>query len=165
MKQCPWWPFIPLTNYVSLLLHCDTGIGNLIFELLRDIINEHIEIYIPGEELIRLAIPALKGIIARTAKQFNEWDGGPNGNTWKTLKRTVAAHHKRQRLIVVSKQDTQDGIYHSNFILLNNLQKIWDGIVDMLRKARPTLAVQHTKLKEMQQEKVKERQSIETNVF
>ena len=52
IKQWPWWPFIPLTNYVSPLLHCEIGIGNVIFELLRDIINEHIEIYAPGEESI-----------------------------------------------------------------------------------------------------------------
>ncbi len=52
IKQRPWWPFIPLTNYVSPLLHYEIGIGNVIFELLRDIINEHIEIYAPGEESI-----------------------------------------------------------------------------------------------------------------
>ncbi len=56
IKQQPWWLFIPLTNYVSLLLHCDIGIGNVFFELLRDIIIEHIEIYAPGEELIRMAV-------------------------------------------------------------------------------------------------------------
>ena len=81
VKQQPWWPFIPLTNYVSLLLHCDTGIGNLIFELLRDIINEHIEIYTPGEESIQLAVPELKQIITITAKQRDEWDDSPNGIT------------------------------------------------------------------------------------
>ena len=58
IKQRPWWPFIHLTNYVSPLLHCEIGIGNVIFELLRDIINEHIEIYAPGEESIRMAVPA-----------------------------------------------------------------------------------------------------------
>ncbi len=52
IKQRPWWPFIPLTNYVSLLLHCEIGIGNVIFKLLQDIINEHIEIYAPGKESI-----------------------------------------------------------------------------------------------------------------
>ncbi len=52
VKQRPWWPFIPLTNYVSPLLHCKIGIVNAIFELLRDIINEHVEIYVPGEEWI-----------------------------------------------------------------------------------------------------------------
>jgi len=40
IKQRPWWPFIPLTNYVSPLLHCEIGIRNVIFELLQDIINE-----------------------------------------------------------------------------------------------------------------------------
>jgi hypothetical protein len=68
-------------------------------------------------------------------------------------------------LIVVSKEDTQEGTCHSNLILLNNLQKIWDGIVDKLRKARCTLADQQTKLKEMRRAKVKGQQSIETKVF
>ncbi len=49
-KQRPWWPFIPLTNYVSPLLHYEIGIGNVIFELFWDVINQHIEIYAPGEE-------------------------------------------------------------------------------------------------------------------
>ena len=52
IKQRPWWPFILLTNYVSPLLHCEIGIRNVIFKLLWDIINEHTEIYAPGEESI-----------------------------------------------------------------------------------------------------------------
>jgi len=39
-----------LTNYVSPLLYCEIGVGSVIFELLQDIIDEHIEIYAPGEE-------------------------------------------------------------------------------------------------------------------
>jgi hypothetical protein len=57
VKKRPWWPFIPLTHYVSPLLHCEIGVGNDIFQLLRDIINEYIEAYAPGEESIRLSIP------------------------------------------------------------------------------------------------------------
>jgi hypothetical protein len=52
LKQRPWWPFIPLTNYVSPLLHCEIGLGNNIFDLFWDIINEHIEIHSLGEESI-----------------------------------------------------------------------------------------------------------------
>jgi len=52
IKEKPWWPFIPLENYVSPLLHCEIGIGNLLFKLLRDIINKHIEKYAPGEQTI-----------------------------------------------------------------------------------------------------------------
>ncbi len=59
IKQRPWWPFIPLTNYVTPLLHCEIGIGNDIFGVLRDIINEHVEKYSPGEEAIGLAIQKL----------------------------------------------------------------------------------------------------------
>jgi hypothetical protein len=105
-------------------LHCEIGIGNAIFELLRDIVNEHIEKYLPGEELIRLSIPALKGIIASTAKQGDKWDDLPDGNTWMTLKHAVAAHHKCQRLIVASEEDNDDGTYHSNMLHFNNLKMI-----------------------------------------
>jgi hypothetical protein len=69
-----------------------------------------------------LAISALKEIIASTAKQCNKWDDSPNRNARKTLKRAVAAHHKRRRLIVASKDDKQDGTYHSNMIHSNNLK-------------------------------------------
>ena len=51
-EQRPWWSFIPLTNYVSPLLHCEIGIGNDLFGMLCDITNEHIETYSPGEEAI-----------------------------------------------------------------------------------------------------------------
>ena len=27
VKQRPWWTFIPLTNYVSPLLHCEIGVA------------------------------------------------------------------------------------------------------------------------------------------
>ena len=60
--QRPWWSFIPLTHYVSPLLHCAIGIGNVIFELLRDIINRFIEKYAPGDESIRASVPVLKQI-------------------------------------------------------------------------------------------------------
>jgi hypothetical protein len=32
VKKRPWWPFIPLTNYATPLLHCEFGVGNVIFE-------------------------------------------------------------------------------------------------------------------------------------
>jgi hypothetical protein len=66
---------------VSPLLHCEIGIGNVIFELLRDIIYEHIEIYAPGEDSIRMAVPAIKQIIAVTAKQRDVWDESDEGST------------------------------------------------------------------------------------
>ncbi len=67
-----------------------------------------------------------------------------------TLKRAVAAHHKRQWLIVASEKNNDDGTYHSNMLQFNNLKKIRDGFVDKLKKARRTLADQQTKSREMQ---------------
>jgi hypothetical protein len=59
VKKTPWWPFIELTQYVSPLLHCEIGIGNDIFQLLREVINEFIEQYAPREESIRTLIPTI----------------------------------------------------------------------------------------------------------
>ncbi len=144
VKKRPWWPFIPLTNYTTPLLHCETGVGNVIFELLHDIINKYIGRYAPGEELIRLAVPALKGIIAETAKQRDEWDDLPDRNIWKTLRRTVTTHQKRWGLIVTSQEESNDRevTYRSNVIQLNNLQAFCDAIVNKLKKAWRTLAEQ-----------------------
>ncbi len=110
------------------LLHCEIGIGNNLLELLKDIINEHLEIYAPGEESIRLAVPALKQIIANTAKQRDAWDESDEGDTWKTLKLAVATHQKRQQsivdfiedneLIVDSIEDKGEATYTSNMIKL-----------------------------------------------
>jgi hypothetical protein len=176
IKQRPWWPFIPLTNYVSPLLHCEIGIGNVIFELLRDIINEHIEIYAPGEESIRMAVPAIKQIIAVTAKQRDVWDESDEGETWKTLKRAVATQQKRRRLIVDCIEDDRlivdsiedeqrEATYTSNMIKLTALQNFRDNMANKLKKARRTLTDHQAKLKEMRKAKVRGQQSIETKVF
>jgi hypothetical protein len=119
------------------LLHCEIGVGNVIFELLRHIINKYIERYAPGEELIRLAVPALKGIVSETAKQHDEWDDSSDGNIWKTLRRAVTTHQKRLRLTVASQEESNERevTYHSNVIQSNNLQAFCDAIVNKLKKA------------------------------
>ena len=45
VKKKPWWPFIPLLNYLIPLLHCLIGIGNQLLDKLWAIINEHIAEY------------------------------------------------------------------------------------------------------------------------
>jgi hypothetical protein len=66
IKQQPWWPFIPVSNYMVPLLHCEIVIGNQLLDKLRDIINEHTEQYGPTEELTGSSIPVLKNIISHT---------------------------------------------------------------------------------------------------
>jgi hypothetical protein len=73
-KKKPWWNFIPLTNYMSPLLHCEIGIGNMLLELFREAINEHIEHYAPGKKSIRVSIPVLQEVIS---KHYNKT--GPVG--------------------------------------------------------------------------------------
>jgi hypothetical protein len=77
------------------------------------------------------------------------WDESDEGTTWKTLKRAVATHQKRQRLIVASKEDKQEVTYTSNMIELSPLQNFQDGMVNKLKKASRTLADHQAKLKEM----------------
>jgi hypothetical protein len=135
--------------------------------LLRDIINKYIERYTPGEELIRLAVLALRGIITETAKQHDEWDNLPDGNIWKTLLHAVNTHQKRWQLIVASEEESDERkvTYCSNVIQLNNLQAVRNTIVNKLNKAQCTLAEQQTKLNKMRKGKVRRQSSIETKVF
>ena len=59
-KKKPWWPFIPLSNYMIPLLHCEIGIGNQLLDKLWAIINKLIACYSLGEEGIRASIPVIK---------------------------------------------------------------------------------------------------------
>ena len=102
VKKTLWWPFIELTQYVSPLLHCEIGIGNNIFQMLREVIKEYIEQYAPGEKSFRTSIPTLQQIIADTAQQLNEWDDSPEGLALKAMKRAVATHNKPWWLAVAS---------------------------------------------------------------
>ena len=69
-------------------------------------------------------------------------------------------------MIVVSKDDEQQAVsYNSNMIKLGQLQKVRDGIVKKLEKARSKLTDQQTKLMEMRKSKVGQQDSIETKVF
>jgi hypothetical protein len=43
MKKKPWWPFIPVSHFMVPLLHCEIGICNQLLDMLRDIINKHLE--------------------------------------------------------------------------------------------------------------------------
>jgi hypothetical protein len=79
VKHKPWWPFIPLGNYVVPLLHCLIGIGNQLLEKLQAIIHEHIALFSPGKEAIRASIPVLQNIIANMAKERDEWDDSAEG--------------------------------------------------------------------------------------
>ena len=97
------------------------------------------------------------------------WDKSDEGDTWKTLKRTVATHQKRrrlivdfienERLIVDSIEDEREATYTSNMIKLTPLQNFRDNMVNKLKKARRTLTDHQAKLKEMRQAKVRGQQN------
>ena len=133
--------------------------------MLREVINEYIEQYAPGEKSFRTSIPTLQQIIADTAQQLNEWDDSPEGLALKAMKHAVATHNKRRRLVVASQDDGQDDSYQSNMIRLNELQRSRDAIANKLKKAHLALANQQSKLNEMQKGKVRQQLSIETKVF
>ncbi len=96
-KQEQWWPFIPVTHHMVPLLHCEIGIGNQLLDMLRDIINEHIENMTPTEQRIRDSIPTLKSIISNTVANRDLWDRSNNGKLRKALKRTVLAAAAKER--------------------------------------------------------------------
>jgi hypothetical protein len=172
IKQRPWWPFIPLTKYVTPLLHCEIGIGNDLFTMLRNIINEHIETYAPGEEAIRRAIPALKQVIKETTAMRDSWDSSDDGKQLKTLTRTVAAYKRQWEETSISageKTNVEDERERTHILDRSKLKALQDfrkrTFADKLQKARQTLADQQSKLKEMRRAKVRRQHSIETQLF
>jgi hypothetical protein len=168
VKQQPWWPFIPISNYMTPLLHCEIGIGNQLLEKLRDIINEYIESYAPGEESIRSSVPVLKKIILDTAKQRDEWDESVDGKNRKALMRTVAIYCKHREVMVASGEmlnNEEESTHKTNESTLKELKLFRNQMVHKLDKARKTLADQQLKLKAMRTNKVKGQLSIETKVF
>ena len=164
VKQQPWWPFIPISHYMIPLLHCEIGIGNQLLDKLREIVNEYIESYAPGEELIRLAIPVLKNIIEDTAKMRDSWDTTADGKLLKKLIRKVASKHHEGE-VINSAGEAMDETESLDTAKLKELQDYRASIVNKLEKARKKLADQQQKLKGKQSEKKKGKHSIETNMF
>jgi len=160
VKQKPWWPFIPISNYMIPLLHCKIGIGNQMLE--------YIESYTPGKESIQSSIPVLKQIITDTAKQRDGWDESDDGKNRKTLMKTVATYCKRRELMVASGEmlnSELESTHKTNESTLKELKDFRNRMVHKLDKARNTLADQQLKLKAMRTNKVKDQLSIETKVF
>jgi hypothetical protein len=151
VKKKPWWPFIPLGNYMVPLLHCLIGIGNQLLEKLRTIIHEYIASYSPGEEAIRDSIPALQNIIADTAKERDEWDESAEGGKRKgRLMRAVAAYSRRREIGLANNNEEEELTHRANESTLKELDVDRKRLVDKLKRARRTLADQHDKLKVMQ---------------
>jgi len=137
-------------------------------EKLRNIINEYIESYAPGEESIRSSIPVLKQIITVTAKQRNEWDESDDGTKRKTLMKTVATYRRHHEVMVASGEmlnHEQEITHKMNESTLKELTDFRNRMVHKLDKARNTLSDQQLKLKTMRTNKVKGQLSIETKVF
>ncbi len=167
IKQWPWWPFIPLTNYVTPLLHWEIGIGNNLFTMLWDIINEHIETYAPGEEAIWRAIPALKQVIEETTATRDNQELSDDGKQLKTLTQTVADYKRQWGGISISageETNVEDERERTHILFRSNLKALQDyrkrTFADKLHRARQTLADQQSKLKEMQRAKVRRQHSI-----
>jgi hypothetical protein len=138
------------------------------FELLRDVINEHIENYAPGEQIIQESITALQQIIAISATQRDQWDNSDDGNHLKIVKRAVAAYQKRCKLVarydgIINEEEVRT--HESNVKNLKQLQDLRNGIAEELKRACHRLVEQQSKLKEMNQAKVRGQHSIETKIF
>ena len=86
VKKKPWWPFIPIAHYMVPLLHCMIGVGNQLLDMLRDIINEHLENMTRTEERARASIPLLRKIIEETVAIRDLWDATNEGKLRRTLR-------------------------------------------------------------------------------
>lgn len=179
IKQEPWWPFIPLDNYIVPLLHCEIGVGNQLLDKVRDIVNEYLENMTPQEMQIRASIPILQNIIAATAKSRDEWDTCPNGGRrMNILTRTIAANLRkqgyyqteieRQRVNVedltakIQELKTCRDNAECEFVALRAFR---DQVAEKIKKARKQLTDQQNKLKDIRRAKVKKPDSIETKMF
>jgi hypothetical protein len=166
VKKKPWWPFIPLSNYLVPLLHCLIGIGNQLLDKLRAIINEHIAEYSPGEEAIRVSIPVLKDLIADTAKERDEWDQSDHGGKkQKRLMRAVDAYMKRRVIVSASNNEQEEATHRVNLLTLKDLSDTRDRLVNKLKRARRKLSDQQLKLKAMQAAKGKQEGTVDTKLF
>jgi hypothetical protein len=159
VKKKPWWPFIPITHYMIPLLHCMIGVGNQLLDMLRDIINEHLENMTHTEERVRASIPILKNIITETAAARDIWDASNEGKLCKTLKRKVLEAAKAS-----AQQDSTHAM--DERIKFKELEDHRNReFVLKLEKARNTLRDQQNKLKTMRTSKVRAQDSIETKMF
>ena len=59
---------------MSPLLHCETGVRNVIFELLRDLINEHNEIYVPEKESILMQMMNMGDKMEDWVERLHLWE-------------------------------------------------------------------------------------------
>jgi hypothetical protein len=171
------------------LLHCMIGVGNQLLDMLRDIINEHLENMTPTEERIRASIPLLKNIISKTAANRDLFDASDDGKLLKKLKRNVTSH---STLLSVSDASANNDAAIDVAVAVNvapttaadanadadatkaetdeiNLRTLGEfrnrEFVENLSKARKMVMDQQLKLKTMRASKVKDQQSIETKIF
>jgi hypothetical protein len=151
------------------------GVGNQLLDMLRDIINEHLEHMTRTEERIRASIPLLKKIIAETAVNRNSFDDSDHGKLLKKLKRNVALHSPLLSVSEASSATATAAYANSNAddtntetdeINLRTLDEFRNReFVEKLSKARKMVTDQQLKLKTMRTSKVKDQQSIETKIF
>ena len=79
VKQKPWWDFTHVTYYMVPLLHCMIRVGNQLLDMLRDLINEHLENMTRTKERICVSIPLLENFISDTAINRDSWDASDDG--------------------------------------------------------------------------------------
>jgi hypothetical protein len=118
------------SKYVTPLLHCEIGIGNDLFTMLRNIINEHIETYAPGEEAIRRAIPAPNScsILDRSKlKALQDF-----------RKRTFADKLQKARQTLADQQSKHGGSLNGKDIkkVMNNASHIFDQLAAILKEGK-----------------------------
>jgi hypothetical protein len=85
VKQEPWWPFIPLENYMVPILHALIGIGNQLLTKFCDVVNEYFECWSADEVNTRRTIPIIQQILEEKITERKAWDQSVDGKRLKSL--------------------------------------------------------------------------------
>ena len=85
VKKKPWWPFIPLTNYVVPLLHVLISTGNGILGSFRDWVNDKIKCLNKQEIRTRCAVVTAEHKIVDLVAKHDGWMASAAGKKMTSL--------------------------------------------------------------------------------
>jgi len=85
VKKRPWWPFIPLENYMIPLLHVLIGLGNDLLDSFLDWVNEELECLDQQEIMTKRAMLTAEHKILDTTAERDVWNGTLDGKRLKSL--------------------------------------------------------------------------------
>ena len=134
MKEDPWFPFIPVQNFVVPLLHCLIGIGNDLLKRLRWFISEEIEYISPMEIEVGGILSSLEVKLASLRLERGHFDASEDGKLLKKLKaRVTAANKELKKLGVIS-----ENVAACSSSSISPYQDYLDNVFDFIESATET---------------------------